>query len=127
MKVTLSKSVLQQMPEQVRSLVVAWQQRYHKRQISVVDAAKFSADEDSKVTMINLASGVSGSARVAGEFAGMTNLSPTAYIPLPVGCVAVETGFFCGTPFLTLWQGRSEHMIDVRAEAAILNEQEAAV
>jgi len=53
----------------------------------------------------NLATHVQVHARAAGEFAGMTKLSPTAEIPLPVGVVAVEEGYFLGHPFLTIYQG----------------------
>jgi hypothetical protein len=34
----------------------------------------------------------------------MTKLSPCAVVPLPEGCVAVETGFFMGQPWLSIYQ-----------------------
>jgi hypothetical protein len=105
MKVRISKQSLSQMPEQVREIVEAWRSRYHKAYISVENRPSFIAAEDSRVTLINLQTGRSGTERVAGEFAGMTRLSPCAEIPLPVGVVAVEESFFCGVPFLTLHQG----------------------
>lgn len=105
MKVRLNKATLKQMPEQVRSIVQAWRDRFHKTTISFQNTTGFYAAEDAKVTLINLGTGAMGTAQAAGEFAGMTRLSPCDVIPLPVGVVAVEQGFFCGTPFLTIWQG----------------------
>ena len=105
MRVRTNKALLDQMPVAVRTAVATWHARYRKRFISVENATSFCPSEDSHVTLFNLTTGVQGSARTAGEFAGMTRLSPCDPIPLPVGVVAVETGFFCGTPFLTIWQG----------------------
>lgn len=108
MKVRLNKTTLAAMPKPVRGIVEEWRGRYGKAFISVQDKPTFYAWEDSRVTMINLLTGASGTARAAGEFAGWTNLSPTAAIPLPRGVVAVEQGFYCGVPFLTVWQGTAE-------------------
>jgi len=105
MKVRINKKLLADMPIEVRVLVNEWRAKYGKSFISVEHCETFCPDEDARVTVINLATGASQTERVAGEFAGMTRLSPTAEIPLPVGVVAVETGFFCGTPWLTIHQG----------------------
>ena len=111
MKVHLNKTTLSQMPEQVRDIVLAWKNRYRKTTISVKNTTTgFYAAEDAHVTMINLKTGASAHAQAAGEFAGFTKLSPGSLIPLPVGVVAVEEGFFCGYPVLTVWQGSSEQI-----------------
>jgi len=100
------------MPDQVRALVTEWRDRWHKACISVKTVTEFHADEDAKVTVFNLLTGASKSARVAGEFAGMTSLSPCATIPLPEGCVAVASGFFCGHPWLTVYQGSKPQLTE---------------
>jgi hypothetical protein len=105
LKTRITKQLLQDMPEQVRALVTAWADQYHKRFIRVESAESFYSAEDAHITLVNLLTGASGSARCAGEWAGFTELSPTAAIPLPVGVVAVEDYIFCGHPMLTVWQG----------------------
>lgn len=105
MKVRLNKATLQQMPAQVREIVTAWREKYGKATISVENTQGFYASEDARVTLLNLGTGRTATAQAAGEFAGMTRLSPCDVINLPVGVVAIEQGFFCGTPFLTVWQG----------------------
>jgi hypothetical protein len=107
MKVRLNKKVLADMDPRVRALVVEWKNRWHKAFICVSERDGFYAEESARVTMINLATGRSHRESVAGEMAGMTRLSPTDKIPVPPGCVAVETGFFCGEPFLTIYQCRA--------------------
>lgn len=104
MKVRLNKQVLAEMPEPVRALVLDWKNRHRKSFISVVNTTKLCLQEDAKVTLINLLSGRQQTERVAGEFAGMTRLSPTADLTLSEGMVAVVTGFFCGHPWLTIYQ-----------------------
>jgi hypothetical protein len=110
MRIRLNKTTLSQMPEAVRQIVTEWQARYRKATISVENHPGFYASEDAKVTMINLGTGRAATAQAAGEFAGMTRLSPCDVIPLPVGVVAIEQGFFCGTPFLTVHQGSPEQI-----------------
>lgn len=105
MKINLNKAVLKQMDERVAAIVSEWAARYHKRSISVQDRDFLYVPEDARVTLLNLATGASGQAQAAGDFAGMTSLSPCARVPLPVGVVAVVTGFFCGVPFLEIVQG----------------------
>jgi hypothetical protein len=105
MKLRLNKKVLAEMPEPVRRLVVEWRDKWHKSAINVVNKPEFYAQEDAKVVMINLITGAQLTQRVAGEFAGMTKLSPTATVPVPEGCVAVVSGFFLGNPWMTIYQG----------------------
>jgi hypothetical protein len=111
MKLRLNKKVLSEMPQEVRELVLAWKEKYHKSKISVENVTQFYAREDAKITIINLLTGMSQTERVAGEFAGMTKLSPTATVPLPENCVAVVTGIFCGMPWLTLYQGSKTQIL----------------
>lgn len=92
------------MPEQVRAIVGAWRDQYRKNFISVETVEGFYADEDSKVTMINLLTDATQSAQAAGDFAGHTKLSPCAKIPLAEGVVAVVTGFFLGHPYCYVYQ-----------------------
>ena len=106
MKLRLNKQVLAQMPPPVRALVVEWRNRWHKTCISVCTRTEVPAEEDAKVTLINLLTDRQQTERVAGEWAGMTRLSPTANIPLPEHCVAVVTGIFLGHPWLTIYQGK---------------------
>jgi hypothetical protein len=93
------------MPEPVRARVQQWAAQYKKKTIRVETTTSFFADEDNRVEMINLFSGSTARAQVAGAFSGMTTLSPNARIPLEPGVVAIVTGFFLGVPFLELYQG----------------------
>lgn len=104
MKLRLNKKVLAEMPAPVRSLVIEWRDRWHKSFISVVNAPVLCLHEDAKVTVVNLLTEQQQTERVAGEFAGMTRLSPTAELRLTEGMVAVVSGFFCGHPWLTIYQ-----------------------
>ena len=98
------------MPEQVRTIVSNWQKQYHKAFISVENADKCCPHEDAKVTIINLFTEKQQTERVAGEMAGYTKLSPTSTIPLPPGIIAVETGFFCGTPYCNILQNNKQQI-----------------
>jgi hypothetical protein len=105
MRHRINKALLADMPPGVREIVLTWRDRYGKAHVSVENCPSFYAAEDSRVTMMNLLTGRVQSARTAGEFAGFTKLSPCAAIPVPEGVVAIEEGFFCGHPFLTIYQG----------------------
>lgn len=105
MKVRLNKKTLSEMPEAVRAIVSDWKTHYGKAFISVENRTSFFVGEDSRVTLLNLIDGSAASAQAAGDFAGMTQLSPNAQIPLVPGVVAIEQGFFCGLPYLNLFQG----------------------
>jgi len=104
MKLRLNKKVLAEMPAPVRSLVIEWRDRWHKSFILVVNRTDVPMQEDAKVTVVNLLTEAQQTERVAGEFAGMTRISPTANLVLPAGCVAVVTGIFLGHPWLTIYQ-----------------------
>lgn len=108
MKIPLNKKTLADMPQEVRSVVSEWQTRSRKRFISVTDATHFYSPEDAHVTLINLAAGVSQSARVAGSWAGTTPFRPNERVPLPRGVVAVVTGFFLGVAYCEIYQGTAE-------------------
>lgn len=105
MKLRLNKKVLADMPDQVRELVTKWAAQYRKNFISVETVPQFYPGEDARVTILNLTTDKSQTARIAGDFAGTSAISPNAAIPLPHGCVAVVTGFFLGHPWLTVYQG----------------------
>jgi len=102
------------MDPQVREIIQRWRDRYHKAFFSVEQRTSFWAPEDAHVTKINLLTQATASAQAAGEFAGLTQLSPTAEIPLPVGMVAVVEEFFCGVPCLTLYQGSPPQVAEAR-------------
>lgn len=104
MKVRITKQLLADMPHQVRAIVADWKASHRKAFINVNNCKQLCPPEDAKVVIINLATGASQTERVAGEFAGMTRLSPTAIIPLPPGCVCVCTGFFLGHAWLSIYQ-----------------------
>lgn len=108
MKLRLNKKTLAEMPTPVRALVQDWRDKWHKSFISVCTRSEVPMQEDAKITVINLLANTQQTERVAGEFAGMTKLSPTDNLPLPHGCVAVVSGFFCGHPWLTIYQGRKD-------------------
>lgn len=110
MKLRLNKSTLSQMPEQVRALVTEWRDQHHKSFVSVETTPSFFVPEDARCTIINLLTGVTGSAQAAGEFAGFTKLGPCDPVPLPEGCTAVITGFFCGVPFCDIKQGGKKQL-----------------
>lgn len=103
-KTRITKQLLADMPSPVRNMVIDWKNQYRKAFVRVERCQSFCAEESARVTMFNLLTGAGQREVVAGEFAGMTRLSPTAQIPVPEGCVAVEAGFFCGEPFLVIHQ-----------------------
>jgi hypothetical protein len=105
MKIRLNKESLSQMDERVRAIVADWKNQYRKSFITVENCDGFYADEDAKVTLINILTNKIVSAQVAGDFAGCTKLSPTAKIPVNIGVVAIVTGFFLGRPYLNIYQG----------------------
>lgn len=105
MKLRLNKTTLAQMPQQVRYIVQDWRGRYGKTHISVETCPNFYIDEDARVTMINLMTNSQQTEQAAGDFSGMTRLSPASQIMLPEGMVAVVTGFFLGVPYLNIFQG----------------------
>lgn len=111
MKVRITKQLLSDMPHQVRVIVKEWRACHRKAFISVNNVTSFYPGEDAKVVMINLATGAAKQEQVAGEFAGMTKLSPTDAVPLPPGCVAVVTGFFLGHAWLTVYQNGDQFKV----------------
>lgn len=104
MKLRLNKATLAQMPEAVRTIVQDWKATSRKAFISVENRPTFWAQEDAKVTLVNLLTDKQQTERVAGECAGVTRLAPNAHIPLPEGMVAVVTGIFLGHHWLTIYQ-----------------------
>lgn len=111
MRLSLNKTTYGQMPEQVASIVKDWQARYGKRHISVETRPSFYVSEDARYTAINLLNGAQASGQAAGEFAGHTGLAPSSVIAIPEGVVFVETGFFCGVPHLTVYQGTNAQQL----------------
>lgn len=105
MKIRINKNTLADMPDAVRAIVQTWKAQYGKAFVSVENREGFFPNEDARVTLLDLRSGATASAQAAGAFAGYTKLSPGAEVPLPVGVVAIEQGFFCGVPFLAIYQG----------------------
>lgn len=103
MKHRITKGFLAQLPAEVAQQVFLWKAQYKKAFVSIEDRANVYAQEDAQYTAFNTATGKSMSVQAAGEFAGHTKLSPTAEIPLPVGCVLVASGFFCGLPWMTIY------------------------
>lgn len=103
-KVRINKSFLASIPEPLRSIVAEWKLQYRKAKITVTRCDQFYASEDARITAISLLTGAEVSVRAAGEFAGLTKLSPTARIPVVPGVLFIERGFFCGVPFLTIYE-----------------------
>src|SRR5262245_21593966 len=64
MKVRINKKLLADMPEGVRRLVEEWRGKWRKSFICVTNVDKFAPGEDAKVTVFNLATGVSQTERV---------------------------------------------------------------
>lgn len=106
MKLRLNKATLAQMPEQVRQIVEDWKRTSRKAFISVETRPTFWAQEDAKVTLINLLTEKQQTERVAGDWAGYTRFAPNSQVPLPAGVVAVVTGIFLGHHWLTIYQGQ---------------------
>lgn len=111
------------MPPAVREIVLDWKARWKKAFISVRDVSEFTPGEDAKVTIINLVTGQRQTERVAGEFAGFTKLNPCDPIPLFEGTVAVASGFFCGHPWLTVYQGTRQRIIGKEIGDILANEK----
>jgi hypothetical protein len=105
MKVRLNKQTLASMDSRVRNIVSEWKAETRRNFISVENRQSFGVPENARVTMLNLSTGAAASAQAAGDFAGYTNLSPCATIPLPIGVVAIVREIFLGQHFLTIYQG----------------------
>lgn len=103
MKIRLNKKTLAAMPAPIRLLVEDWQRQWRKAFISLNAVDKFYVDEDAKITAFSPDLSTSKTVRAAGEFAGFTELMPGQHCPLPPGCTAVASGFFCGHPWLTIY------------------------
>lgn len=108
MKISITQKVLADMPPQIAAAVSEWKSRHKKKFFTLSNVASFYPGEDAKVQMFNLLTGASKEQRVAGEWAGMSQLSPTDAVPLPPGCAAVVTGFFLGRPWLTIYQNGNQ-------------------
>jgi hypothetical protein len=104
MKIRLNKKVLADMPDLVRENVLRWREKYKKVTIQIENCTSFYTREDELIHMINILTGVQVGARTAGEYAGLTRLSPVDQIDLEPEVVAVCTGFFCGVPYLKIYQ-----------------------
>jgi hypothetical protein len=116
-KISISKKVLSDMPPQIAAVVSDWKTRHKKKFFTLSNVASFYPGEDAKVEMFNLLTGKSKEQRVAGEWAGVSQLSPTDSVPLPPGCAAVVTGFFLGRPWLTIYQNGDQPDVTALAEA----------
>lgn len=101
MKIRLNKTTLAAMPAPVRDVVAEWRDRYRKSFIGFERASKFYIEEDARFTAFG-PDLRSMSVRAGGEWAGVTALMPGRDCPLPPGCTVVETGFFCGNPYLSI-------------------------
>lgn len=121
MKYKLNKANLSKIPGPVRDLVAEWKARYRKSTISVERCTKVYVQEDARYTAFSPDLSASQTERAAGEWAGMTRLSPTAEITLPSGCTLVATGFFCGVPWLTLYHNDSPDLAGLIEPTKVLN------
>lgn len=101
-RIRLNKTTLAAMPAPVRDVVVAWRERYGRTFIGFERASKFYIQEDARFTAFG-PDLRSMTVRAGGEWAGVTNLMPGRHCPLPAGCTVVETGFFCGVPYLSIF------------------------
>jgi len=95
------------MPEPVRQVVQEWALKHRRRQIAVEWRDSVFVHEDARYTVLNLLNGASQTERAAGEYAGMTRLSPTSEIPVVNGCVVIEDRIFLGQYFLTVYQPKA--------------------
>lgn len=121
MKYKLNKANLAKIPGPIRKMVEGWRLLYRKSTISVERCTKVYVQEDARYTAFSLDLSVSQTERAAGEWAGLTRLSPTAEIALPPGCTLVATGFFCGVPWLTLYHNDSPDLAGLLEPAKVLN------
>jgi len=102
-KVRITKAVLAQLPEQLAEMIAEWKREYHKAHFSVEDCTEFYAGEDDHLRAFSPDFKSSARLRVAGEWAGLTGVTPGDRCPLPVGCVVAATGIFCGWPWLHVY------------------------
>lgn len=108
MKIRLNKKTIAALPAEVRTLVLAWKEQWHKAAFAVKYASRFYVEEDARFTGFSADLKKSLSIRAAGEWAGLTELTPGSHCPLPPGCTMVATGFFCGEPWLTIYHNPSQ-------------------
>lgn len=104
MKVNLNKQTYTAMDPQVAGVVKAWSTKYHKRSIRVEIKNTVYVREDARYTAINLVTKTKASGQAAGEWSGLGDFMCNQELKIPQDCVIIMTEFFCGTPFLTVYQ-----------------------
>ena len=103
MKIRINKSLLSRLPAPIAAIVSEFRDRSHKTHISGDRRSSFYVTEDATYTAFG-PDGKSMTIRAGGEWAGVTALMPGHLCPLPQGCVIVEQGFFCGVPYLNVYE-----------------------
>ena len=107
MKLSISTKNLAGLPAPLAEKIREWGARYRKRQFSVSYATKVNCREDARYTAFSADFSRAVSQKAAGEFAGMTPLSPTAVIEIPSGSTVVEEDIFLGCPSLTVFHNHT--------------------
>lgn len=105
-KVSINAALIKSLPKAVAEQVIEWKKQYRKRRIRIKNTEQVRVSEDSYYTAYSPEFSSSKTIQAAGEFAGMTSLSPTALIDIPFGAAVVEEQIFCGTPYLTIYVNR---------------------
>lgn len=90
------------MPAPIAEVVAEWKSQYRKAFLRYNDDGRIFVEEDAKYTVFNADCTKRADARGAGEFAGFEGMQPGSSFNLPVGCVVIATGFFCGMPWMKL-------------------------
>jgi len=108
MKVRINAAVLSQLPPVLREIVEKFRKEKRKSHFNIEYRRKVFCQEDATYTAFSPDLSKKVVQRAAGEWAGMTRLSPTAEINLPPGGTIVETGYFLGVPFLNIFHNNEE-------------------
>jgi hypothetical protein len=113
MKVALNAAVYDTLPPPIADHVRKWAQARRTRHISVERSHRFFIAEYASLYGVLCGLFDPKTANAAGGWSGLTGLRPTAERPLPFGCAVIETGFFLGKPFLTIYHNGAFHLTPI--------------
>lgn len=99
----INKKFLFDLPKPVSERILAWTQKHRKRFCYVEYADRIQCREDAHYTAYSADFSREVQQQAGGEFSGMTRLSPIAIIEIPVNHTVIEEYYFCGTPYITIY------------------------
>lgn len=117
MKRSINKAFLASLPPAVAEIVETYRKEKRKNFVSFFEVPEIYFVEDSRVTLHNVENGMTGRARVAGEFAGPAGLRPSGSMPLFEGLWCIETGI-CHGWWMTISKGTAPRPVE---QANVIN------